>query len=77
MSSSAGSPRLAETDDRYRSRLLEGLDITQVCRPVNRTETSILESGNGPALILLHGGIECGGVYWGPIVHEMARDYHV
>jgi pimeloyl-ACP methyl ester carboxylesterase len=31
----------------------------------------------GPPLILLHGGIECGGAYWAPIVPELAQRFQV
>jgi 2-hydroxymuconate-semialdehyde hydrolase len=37
------------------------------------TSTAILEAGSGSPLILLHGGIECGGVYWAPVVRHLAE----
>jgi 2-hydroxymuconate-semialdehyde hydrolase len=41
------------------------------------TETAILEAGEGPPLILLHGGIECGGAYWAPVIAALAGRYRV
>ena len=41
------------------------------------TATSVLEAGAGPPLVLLHGGIECGGVYWAPVISRLAESYRV
>ena len=35
--------------------------------------TTVLEAGDGPPLILLHGGIECGGAYWAPVISPPRR----
>ena len=40
--------------------MLAGLPITERVLDVGGVETTVLESGNGPSLVLLHGGIECG-----------------
>ena len=37
----------------------------------------MLEAGSGPSLVLLHGGIECGGVYWAPVISRLADSYRV
>ena len=29
--------------------------------------------GDGPPLVLLHGGIECGGAIWAPVVSRLAE----
>ena len=48
--------------DAARGRLLKGVPIQARCLNVNGMATSVLEAGAGPPLVLLHGGIECGGV---------------
>ena len=45
-----------------RSELLKGVPIRARHLNVNGIATSVLEAGSGPPLVLLHGGIECGGV---------------
>src|ERR687887_1254584 len=47
-----------------RDRLLEGLPIKQRQQEIDGITTSVLEGGHGPPLILLHGGIQAGGVIW-------------
>jgi 2-hydroxymuconate-semialdehyde hydrolase len=37
----------------------------------------VLEAGEGPPMILLHGGIETGGVYWAPVIRQLAEHYRV
>jgi 2-hydroxymuconate-semialdehyde hydrolase len=34
--------------------------------------TAVLEGGDGPPLVLLQGGIECGGAYWAPLLARLA-----
>jgi 2-hydroxymuconate-semialdehyde hydrolase len=58
-----------------RVRLLSGLPIEEHRLDVNGTATSVLEAGHGPPLVLLHGGIECGGTYWAPVISRLA-DHH-
>lgn len=41
------------------------------------TSTAVLEAGAGPPLVLLHGGIECGGAIWGPVVERLAERHRV
>jgi hypothetical protein len=44
-----------------RTRLLEGTGLAGRRERLAGISTAILEVGSGPPLILLHGGIECGG----------------
>jgi len=37
----------------------------------------VLECGQGRPLILLHGGIVCGGVYWAPIIPQLAQTHRL
>ena len=60
-----------------RARLLLGTGLEERRERLAGISTAILEAGEGPPLILLHGGIECGGVYWAPVVAHLARRHRV
>jgi pimeloyl-ACP methyl ester carboxylesterase len=60
-----------------RDRMLAGLPITDRVLDVGGVETTVLEAGDGPPLVLLHGGIECGGAYWAPIAARLAERHHL
>jgi pimeloyl-ACP methyl ester carboxylesterase len=60
-----------------RERLLAGLPVTERRLRLAGVETTVLEGGAGPPLVLLHGGIECGGAYWAPVVERLAEDHRV
>jgi pimeloyl-ACP methyl ester carboxylesterase len=60
-----------------RSRLLKGVPIRALKLNVNGIATSVLEAGSGPPLVLLHGGIECGGVYSAAVISRLADRYRV
>lgn len=61
------------TGSEARARMLAGLPITARVLDVDGIETSIFEAGDGPPLVLLHGGIECGGAYWAPVITRLAE----
>ncbi len=50
---------------------MAGLPVTERRLDAAGTSTAVFEGGEGPPLLLLHGGIECGGAYWAPVVSEL------
>jgi len=60
-----------------RERMLAGLPVTERRLEVAGTATTVLEGGDGPPLVLLHGGIECGGAIWAPVVARLAERHRV
>ena len=68
-------PTRSPTGDR--ELMLDGLDHRGRTERVCGTETAILEAGEGPPLILLHGGIECGAAYWAPVIAPLADRHRV
>jgi pimeloyl-ACP methyl ester carboxylesterase len=60
-----------------RARMLAGLPITERVVDVGGVETTVLEAGDGPPLVLLHGGIECGGAYWAPVITRLAEHHRL
>jgi len=46
------------TDDQARARLLAGIPVTERRLDVGGVSTAVLETGDGPTMVLLHGGIE-------------------
>ena len=60
-----------------RERLLAGLPVTERRMRVGDVSTAVLEAGDGPPLVLLHGGIECGGAYWAPVIQRLAESHRV
>ena len=60
-----------------RQRLLAGIPLKERRLELTGVSTAVLEGGEGSPVVLLHGGIQCGGVYWGPVVPGLAERYHL
>jgi 2-hydroxymuconate-semialdehyde hydrolase len=60
-----------------RERLLAGLQVAERRIRLAGAETAVIEAGDGPPLVLLHGGIECGGAYWAPVIEQLAARHRV
>jgi pimeloyl-ACP methyl ester carboxylesterase len=60
-----------------RRRLLAGVPVTERRLPLAGVSTALLEGGDGPPLVLLQGGIECGGVYWAPAISRLTESHRV
>ena len=60
-----------------RERMLAGLPVAERRLDLAGTSTAVLEGGDGPPLVLLHGGIECGGAIWAPVVARLAERHRV
>jgi 2-hydroxymuconate-semialdehyde hydrolase len=60
-----------------RARLLRGLPVTERRLHPAGAATAVLEAGQGPPLVLLHGGIECGGAVWAPLVARLSERHRV
>jgi pimeloyl-ACP methyl ester carboxylesterase len=70
-------PHRRSDDDESRRRLLAGLPVTERRLEVAGVSTGLLEGGHGPPMVLLHGGIETGGVYWAPVMSRLAENYRL
>jgi 2-hydroxymuconate-semialdehyde hydrolase len=57
--------------------MLAGLPVSQHQLVVAGIHTSVFQGGDGPPLVLLHGGIECGGAYWAPVISRLVETHHV
>lgn len=64
-----------KSDDR--ERMLTGLPVRTSTIDIHGVTTAVIEAGDGPPLLLLHGGIECGGVMWAPVLAQLARQHRV
>ena len=56
-----------------RERMLAGLTATTRMLDIEGIDTALLEIGDGPPLLLLHGGIECGGAMWAPVLAQLSQ----
>jgi 2-hydroxymuconate-semialdehyde hydrolase len=60
-----------------RERVLAGIPLAERRLRVAGVATTVLEGGAGRPLVLLHGGIECGGAYWAPVVSRLTMRYRI
>jgi pimeloyl-ACP methyl ester carboxylesterase len=60
-----------------RERMLQGLPLTERVVPAAGVATTVLEGGEGPPLLLLHGAIECGGAVWTPLIPRLADTHRI
>jgi len=65
------------TDNQARRRLLAGIPVTERRLELAGASTALLEGGDGPPMVLMHGGIETGGVYWAPVMSRLAESYRL
>lgn len=63
--------------DAARERLLAGIPVTERRLRLAGASTAVLEGGDGPPLVLLHGGIECGGAIWAPVIPRLAARHRL
>ncbi len=64
-------------DGAARARLLRDLPLTERRLHPAGAATAVLEGGQGSPVVLLHGGIECGGPMWAPVVAGLAERHRV
>jgi 2-hydroxymuconate-semialdehyde hydrolase len=57
--------------------MLDGLPVRKRSIEPAGVRTALLEAGDGPPLVLLHGAIECGGAVWAPVVPRLAERHRV
>lgn len=60
-----------------RARMLAGAGLQERRVRLAGASTVVLEGGDGPSLLLLQGGIECGGAYWAPVIARLAQRHRV
>lgn len=60
-----------------RDRVLDGLGLEQRRLRLDGVVTSVLEGGQGPPLVLLHGAIQAGGLIWWRAVPRLAEHHRL
>src|SRR5918997_5792454 len=60
-----------------RARMLPALPVRERRIEPAGVRTALLEAGDGPPLVLLHGAIECGGAVWAPVIARLAERHRV
>jgi 2-hydroxymuconate-semialdehyde hydrolase len=57
--------------------MVAGTPLTERRLDVGGISTALFEGGEGPPLVLLQGGIECGGAYWAPVASGLAESHRL
>ena len=57
--------------------MLAGTGASTRTLDVGGIATALIEIGDGPPLLLLHGGIECGAAMWGPVLAQLGRSHRI
>ena len=60
-----------------RDTMLAGAPVTEQECELAGAKTAVLEGGEGPPLVLLHGAIECGAAIWAPVLSHLAARHRV
>lgn len=68
-------PTMEQSD--LRDEMLAGTGGRVRDLDVGGVRTSVIEAGDGPPLVLLHGAIECGGIMWTPVLADLAQRHRV
>src|ERR1041385_946537 len=68
---------MPKTADELRALLLQRCTARSRALDAAGSTTQLLEAGEGPPLVLVHGAIECGGITWVPVIDELAKRYRV
>ena len=64
-----------QNDARERALVVTGAKARTI--DVGGVATSMLEAGDGPPLLLLHGGVESGAAVWAPVIDRLATSHRV
>jgi pimeloyl-ACP methyl ester carboxylesterase len=75
--SAATGMLMGMAQDEARERVLARTSATARVLDVGGTATSILEGGDGPPLVLLHGGVESGAAVWAPVFDRLTASHRV
>ena len=60
-----------------RERMLRTAPVSERRTRLAGATTAVLEGGDGPPLVLLHGGIECGAAIWSPVLSRLTAGHRV
>jgi pimeloyl-ACP methyl ester carboxylesterase len=63
--------------DEPRGQVVAKLPVIERRLRLAGSSTTILEGGDGPPVILLHGGIGAGGIVWAPLIAPLAENARV
>jgi pimeloyl-ACP methyl ester carboxylesterase len=73
---STGTPRRPSADGEARRKLLDGLPVSEHRLELADVSTALLEGGEGPDMLLLHGPAAY-GASWQQVLRELVTTHHV